>query len=292
MLRSVTALFVLFAFSLQFSLAGDSLVAPGGKVQKLADGFAFTEGPAADADGNVYFSDVRNSRIHRWSTDGELSTHREDTGRANGLFFTKDGNLLACEGGARRVTLQNLKTGKLSVLADEYQGKKLNSPNDLWIDSEGGIYFTDPRYGSMEGLELDGFHVFYIPADRSQPLQLVLDDLVKPNGIIGTADGKQLYVTDPGDKKTYVYDIKGPGKLANKKLFCENGSDGMTLDEQGNLYLTSGAVVIYNPDGKLIEEIEFPEAPANVTFGGKDDKTLFVTARTGFYSIPMQVTGQ
>ncbi|GAB4150058.1 MAG: SMP-30/gluconolactonase/LRE family protein [Planctomycetaceae bacterium] len=280
-----------FLLSTSFATANDSsLVAPGAKPKKLAGGFKFTEGPATDKDGNVYFTDIPNSLILKWSTNGKLTVFRKNSGRANGLFFDKKGNLLACEGGNRRVTSIS-PDGKVTVLAAKYNGRKFNSPNDLWISPDGGIYFTDPRYGSQDGLEQDGFHVYYISPDRKKVIR-ILDNLKKPNGIIGTKDGKRLYVTDPGANKTYVYNIGPHGTLSGRKLFCSQGSDGMTLDEKGNLYLTRGAVQVYNPHGKKIAELKFPEAPANVTFGGKDRKTLFVTARTGFYSLRMAVRGQ
>lgn len=266
------------------------LVAPDATVQKLADGFVFTEGPAVDARGNVYFSDVRSSRTYKWSTDGTLTTFREDTGNANGLFFDRDGNLLACEGGNRRVTRVSME-GTVTVLADSYNGKKLNSPNDLWPDPKGGMYFTDPRYGSEEGLDQDGFHVYYIPPD-GKPIRRVIDDLEKPNGVVGTADGKLLYVADPGAKKTFVYEIEPDGTLSNRRLAAPEGSDGMTLDERGNLYLTGDGVEVFSPEGKKIASLVVPERPANVVFGGEDRKTLFITARTGFYSLKMAVSGQ
>ncbi len=266
------------------------LVAEGAQVIQLADGFRFTEGPASDKEGNVFFSDIPNSRIHKWSVDAKLSTFRENSGRANGLFFDKVGNLLACEGGSRRVTSMS-PDGKLKVLADSFQGKKLNSPNDLWIDPLGGVYFTDPRYGDQDDLHQTGFHVYYIKPLEDDVVR-VIDNLVKPNGIIGTADGKQLYVTDPGDQKTYVYRILEDGSLTARRQIAPYGSDGMTLDERGNLYLTSGGIRVYSPQGKQVALIEIPEGPANVTFGGKDSKTLFVTAQTGFYSLRMNVRGQ
>ena len=284
------AILVMFATVPQVSADTSELVADGGKVEKLADGFVFTEGPAVDADGNVFFTDIPNSRIHRWSTDGKLSTFRENTGRANGLFFDRDGNLLCCEGGARQLTSVTPE-GKVTVLANDYDGKKLNSPNDLWIDPQGGIYFSDPRYGDMSDLEQDGFHVYYLSPDRKK-LTRVVDDMVKPNGVLGTKDGKLLYVADAGDGKTYVYKILGSGQLGERKLIAPVGSDGMTLDEHGNLYLTRGAVRVYSPSGESLGTIEVPEGPANVVFGGKDRKTLFITARKGFYAIPMKVRGQ
>ncbi len=285
-------------FVLSFSLTcftnppatpAEDLIAPGAKVKQLANGFRFTEGPACDAEGNVYFSDIPDNRIHKWSVDGELTTFRENSGGANGLYFDRHGNLLACEGGNRRVT-SIAPDGEVTVLADSFRGKKLNSPNDLWIDPRGGVYFTDPRYGSQEDLEQDGFHVYYLPPS-GEPLIRVLDNLVKPNGVVGTPDGKLLYVADAGDGKTYVYRIEPGGSLADRKLAAPVGSDGLTLDERGNLYLTRNVVHVYCPEGKKITAIEVPEAPSNVCFGGKDRQTLFITARKGLYAIAMNVRG-
>ena len=269
--------------------AADELVAPGAKVQRLADGFVFTEGPARDAEGNVYFTDIPNNRIHVWSLDGKLTTFREDSGGANGLFFDRRGNLVACEGGNRQLTCI-WPDGKVTVLADRFDGKKLNSPNDLWIDPRGGVYFTDPRYGKQEGLEQDGFHVYYLLPSRNR-LFRALDDLVKPNGIVGTADGKLLYVTDAGDGKTYVYRVQSDGSLADRKVIAPVGADGMTLDERGNLYLARNVVHVYSPEGKNIATIEVPEAPSNVCFGGKDMRTLFITASKGLYAVRTRTRG-
>ena len=238
----------------------------------------------------MYFSDIPNRKVHKWSLDGKLTVFRADSGGANGLFFDAAGNLLACEGVARRVTSTDPK-GKTTVLADEYDGGKLNSPNDLWLDPKGGIYFTDPRYGRDGKIDQDGMHVYYITPGRKKVVRVVAD-MVRPNGVIGTADGKKLYVADHGGGKTYVYTIRPDGTLADKKLFAEQGSDGMTLDEKGNVYLTDKVVVVYSPQGRLIRRIEFPERPANVTFGGADRKTLFVTARQSLYSLRMSVRGQ
>jgi gluconolactonase len=260
-----------------------------GQVKRLANGFKFTEGPAADSLGNVYFTDIPNERILIWTIGGELKTHRENTGRANGLYFASNGSLLACEGGARRMTSQSPK-GKVKVLTDNYGGGKYNSPNDLWLDKWGGVYFTDPRYGSQDGKEQDGFHVYYISAN-GKLVTRVIDDHVKPNGIIGTSDNKTLYVADAGGNKTYAYSITGPGAISSKSLFCDSGSDGMTLDHLGNLYLTTSSVRVFNSKGKDLGNIAVPEGPANVTFGGKDYSTLFITAKTGLYSVKMKVHG-
>ena len=266
-----------------------SIVAGGAKMKKLAGGFKFTEGPAADVEGNIFFSDIPNNRINKWSLEGVLSTFREDSGGANGLFFDKAGNLIACEGG-RRQLVAITPDGKIIVLADSYGGKRLNSPNDLWITPAGGIYFTDPRYGSRDDMQQGGEHVYYLSADRKKLIR-VIDDMVRPNGLIGTADGKLLYVSDRGAKKTYVYKVNPDGTLLDKKFFAAEGSDGMTIDNRGNIYLTTEVVSVYDSAGNRIEAIEVPETPANVCFGGSDKQTLFITARTSLYSLQMQVKG-
>jgi gluconolactonase len=267
-----------------------SVAAEGAQVKKLAGGFAFTEGPAADAQGDVYFTDIPNNRILKWSVEaGTLSTFLENSGGANGLYFDKAGNLLACQGGDRRIVSISPK-GEITVLADKYESKKFNSPNDLWIDPNGGIYFTDPRYGNRDGMEQDGEHVYYLTPDRKKVIR-VISDMVRPNGVIGTPNGRRLYVADHGVNKTCSYRINSDGTLSDKQLFAEQGSDGVTLDARGNLYLTSNAVTVYNRRGEKIAEIAVPEGPANVTFGGKDNQTLFITARTSLYSIPMEVRG-
>ncbi|MDH4238612.1 MAG: SMP-30/gluconolactonase/LRE family protein [Phycisphaerae bacterium] len=289
-IRCYVSMLLLLAF-LSAGYSGEqlSVVADGAKVEKLAGDFQFTEGPAADAKGNIFFTDIPNNRIHKWSLDGKLSTFRENSGGANGLYFDKKGNLLTCEGGGRRLVSIDPK-GNVTVLADKYQDKKFNSLNDLWPDPKGGIYFTDPRYGNREGMEQDGEHVYYLSPDRKSIVR-VIDDMVRPNGIIGTRKGNRLYVADHGGKKTFVYTIKKDGTLSDKKLFAPEGSDGMTIDNEGNIYLTTNAVVVYNKKGEKIETIKVPEGPANVTFGGKDKKTLFITARTSLYSVRMRVKG-
>ncbi|MDD4267440.1 MAG: SMP-30/gluconolactonase/LRE family protein [Pirellulaceae bacterium] len=280
---------VLIAAAAQPAPASE-LVAPGAKVELLAGGFAFTEGPACNGEGDVYFTDIPNERIHKWSVDGKLTTFRENSGKANGLYFDREGNLLACEGGNRRLTSIS-PDGKVAVLADGFQGKKLNSPNDLWVDPKGGVYFSDPRYGQEDGLEQDGFHVYYLPPNCPEPVR-VIGDLVKPNGVLGATDGKTLYVADAGGGRTYVYRIQADGSLADRKRIAPVGADGMTRDERGNLYLARNVVHVYSPEGKAITTIEVPEPPANVCFGGRDRKTLFITARKGLYAVRMNVRGQ
>jgi gluconolactonase len=272
-----------------------SIIAPGAKLEKLADGFKFTEGPAVDAKGNVFFTDQPNDRICEWSVDGKLMDFMKPCGRSNGLFFDKSGNLLACADMNNQLWSIDPK-GKVTVLVRDYKGKLLNGPNDLWEAPNGGIYFTDPLYKRDywtrdPAMQQDGQHVYYLSPDRSK-LMRVTEDLVQPNGIIGTPDGRMLYVADIGARKTYVYNIEADGTLSGKKLFCSMGSDGMTIDNEGNVYLTGRGVMVFNPAGKQIEHIPIDAGwTANVTFGGADKHMLFITAQTSIYGLKMRVKG-
>ena len=267
-----------------------SLIAPGAQVEKLHGDFLFIEGPTADARGNIYFSDIPANRIYRWSLEGTLSVVRENSGGANGLIFDGDGNLMAAEGSAQRVTAMDSQ-GNVSVIAERFEGKRLNSPNDMWIDANGGFYFTDPRYQFGEyPVEQDGEHVYYVSADRASIVRVV-SDMRKPNGVVGSLDGTKLYVADTSGE-VFVFDVRADATLGPKQLFASQGSDGMTMDERGNLYLTwIAGVTIYSPEGEQLEVIQVPEVPANVGFGGADGRTLFITARTGLYSVRMAVKG-
>lgn len=284
----------LLAASISARAADSGLIAPGAKVEKLADGFKFTEGPAADAAGNVYFTDQPNDRILKWSVDGELSAFLEPCGRSNGLYFDSRGQLWACADANNELWSINPQ-GKHTVVVKDYDGKLLNGPNDLWIRPDGGIYFTDPfyqrAYWNRGPKEQDVQGVYYLSPDR-QKMVRVADDLTQPNGVIGTPDGKQLYVADIGVKKTFVYAIQPDGSLTDKRLFCEMGSDGMTIDERGNVYLTGKGVTVFDPSGRQVDQIPVPEGwTANVCFGGPDHRTLFVTASRGLYGLRMQVRG-
>lgn len=255
---------------------------PGAKLTKLADGFRFTEGPAADGEGNVLFTDIPAHRIHKWWPGGKVSVFRENSGRANGLAFDKRGNLLVCEGGNGRVVAIDAK-GKVAVVAEKYEGKRFNQPNDLWIAPDGGVYFSDPIYGRAEKPQ-GGEHVYYVTPDRKKVIR-VIDDMVRPNGLVGTRDGRTLYVADHGAGKTWRYAVNADGTLADKKLFAETGSDGMALDAAGNVYITAAAVLVFSPAGKPIGRIDVPQRPSNVCFGGQAGTTLFITARSGLYAV-------
>ena len=274
--------------------ADGSVIAPGAKLEKLAGDFQFTEGPTCDKDGNVFFTDQPPNRIMKWSVDGKLSTFLEPAGRANGMNFDGKGNLIACAD--EKTELRSITTdGQHTVLVKEYNGKPLNGPNDVWVRPDGGLYITDPFYKrtwwDYSQRPQDGEHVYFLSADR-KPLKRVTDDLSQPNGIIGTPDGKTLFVSDIRGRKTFAYDIQPDGALANKRLVCEAGSDGMTLDAEGNLYLTGQGVTVFDKTGKKIDQIPVAEAwTGNLCFGGKDKQTLFITASKGLYSIRLRVKG-
>ena len=270
----------------------DSLVSEGAKPVKLADGFLFTEGPAASPDGMVFFTDIPNNRIHRWNPKTKkVSVFLKDSGGANGLYFTSEGDLVACLGGKGTIQSFYDDGGEKELMADQFDGKRFNKPNDLWVHPNGGIFFSDPNYGNKD-LSQDGEHVYYVTPYRDQVFR-VIDDMKRPNGVLGTLDGKHLYVADHGAGKTFRYDVDEgeEGALSNKTLFADSGSDGLAMDNRGNLYLTSDKVKVYDPKGKHLGDIPFPERPSNLCFGGEDGKTLFVTARKSLYSLAMKVAG-
>jgi gluconolactonase len=270
------------------------IAAPGASLTLLSKGFKFTEGPASDAKGNVFFTDQPNNKILEWSVDGKLSVYKDDAGRSNGLYFDKKGNLFACAD-LNNELWEISPSGKVSVLVKDYAGKKLNGPNDLWIHPKGGIYFTDPfykrDYWTRGPMEQDGQHVYYLTPNHKKVIR-VIDDLKQPNGIIGTPDGKRLYVADIAAHKTYSYTIGSGGKLQDKKLFADMGSDGMTIDDRGDVYLVGKGVTVFNKDGEKIDFIDVPQPwTGNITFGGKDRSTLFITASDSLYSIQTKVHG-
>jgi len=271
------------------------IVAPGEKATLLSGGFKFTEGPAADAEGNVYFTDQPNDRICKWSVDGKLTDFMKPAGRSNGMFFDKQGNLWTCADMNNELWKIDPQ-GKVTVVVKNYKDKLLNGPNDLWVAPNGGIYFTDPLYKRdywtrSPAMQQDGQHVYYLAPGTAEPVR-VATDLTQPNGIRGTPDGKLLYVADIGARKTYRYQINTDGTLAGKTLFCSMGSDGMTMDNQGNLYLTGKGVTVFNPQGVQIDHIDIPKGwTANVCFGGKDRDTLFITASDSLFAIKTLVKG-
>ena len=289
----------LFLVTVLFSFSGTSqeqnLIAEDAQLELIADWFEFTEGPATDAEGNVYFTDQPNNRIHKWGAkDNEVTIFIEDAGRSNGLYFDAEGNLFAAAD--KHSELWKISPKKeVSVLLEGFRGKRFNGPNDLWIAPDGGIFFTDPfykrPYWSHSEQPIKDQRVYYLTPNR-KGLFIAAEGLVKPNGIIGTPDGKTLYVADIDNNKTWSYSIGADGKLENKTLFTELGSDGMTIDEQGNLYLTGDGVTVFNKAGEKILHIPVDkEWTANVTFGGSDNQTLFITAMDSVFGLKMNVKG-
>ncbi len=295
MIRAALAIVAACILPVAAPVSLSDLVVPGATCEKVAGGFQFVEGPAWSPRGYLLFSDIPDSRIVMLSVNDKPLSFLQPSGRANGLLFDAAGNLYACQGGARQLARVSLD-GKLTPLATSYDGKKLNSPNDLALDGHGGLYFTDPRYGSTDGLEQKVMGVYHWSADSG--VQRVIDHLERPNGILVSNDGKRLYVAEPNKRQIVSFPISSPGKIgAGKVLFTgdekldESGPDGMALDALGNIYATYRGVTVLDPHGALIGRIEVPEGPANCTFGGKDGKTLFVTARTSLYRLRMKVKG-
>lgn len=283
-----------YCFQNQDTMQKSSIIAKDASPQLISNQFKFTEGPAADKYGNVYFTDQPNDKIWKYDTNGKLSVFLDKTGRSNGMYFDKKGNLISCAD--ERNELWSISPAKkIKVLVSDYKGQLLNGPNDLWVHPNGGIYFTDPLYKrdywTREGTRIEKEQVYYLAPNAKEPVAAA-DNTKKPNGIIGTPDGKYLYVADIGDNKTYKYAINPNGTLQQPQLFAAQGSDGMTIDDRGNIYLTGKGVTVYNPQGKEIEQIDIPANwTANVCFGGKNRDKLFITASESVYILDMQVKG-
>jgi len=270
---------------------------PGATLEKLSGDLQFAESPTCDPAGNVFFTDQPNNRIMKWSVEGKLSVFLQPSGRANGMNFDGRGNLTTCSDEKTEVW-RIAPDGTHTVLAGEYDGKHLNGPNDVWVRPDGGMYLTDcydhRDYWSYNQRPQDSEEVYFLPAG-GKTLQRVTTNLNHPNGIVGAPDGKTLFVSDmrPGPGSTYAYDCQPDGSLSNRRFVCAFGSDGMTLDNEGNLYMTGAAgVTVFDKTGKKIDVIPVPERwTGNLCFGGKDRQTLFITASKGLYSIRLRVKG-
>jgi gluconolactonase len=290
------AVFFCFAnYTMSQQTMDTSLFLAGAVPKLISRQFSFTEGPAADGGGNVYFTDQPNNQIWRYGTDGRLSLFLAPAGRANGLYFDKEGYLLACADEHNQLWRIDGK-GTVTVLLKSYGGRKLNGPNDVWVHpGSGGIYFTDPYYQrpywTRKQPELAEQNVYYLAKGKGEAVA-VIKGLQKPNGIIGTPDGRWLYVADIGAGKTFRYQVKEGGSVSEGELFVAMGSDGMTIDERGNVYLTGDGVTVFTPQGQQLAHIPVPEKwTANVTFGGKDRNQLFITASEAIYVVDMKVKG-
>ena len=292
----------------------DRLVPLDARLERVAGGFGFTEGPVWSPAGYLLFSDPNNNRIYRWDPDGEVSVYRTNSGYtgmdiaeygqpgSNGLAIDREGRLTIDEHGNRRLTRIE-KNGVVTILADRYEGKRLNSPNDLVYKSDGSIYFTDPPFGLPKAFddprkELPFSGVFRLDAGR---LQLVARDLAGPNGLAFSPDERYLYVTnwDPKHKVVMQYEVAADGTLRAGRVFFdmtaapgEEALDGMKVDRDGNLFVSGpGGVWVLAPDGRHLGTIHAPELPANMAWGDADGRTLYFTARTSVYRIRLGTGG-
>jgi len=271
-------------------------------VKKLAGDMGFIEGPVWLKPGVLVFSDIPNDELKQWSAAGGVTTYRKPSRNANGNTTDLAGRLLTCEHTGRRVALQEVD-GTLKTLVDSFEGKKLNSPNDVVVRSDGTIWFTDPEYGLKTdpatkkklGKEQAGNFV-YRHDPKSGKTTAVVKDFVQPNGLAFSPDEKKLYVADSGTPHHIrVFNVAADGAVTGSRVFCvidQGAPDGIRVDQDGRVWSSAGdGVQIFAPDGTLVGRILVPEAPANLCFGGPDGKTLFMTARKSLYSIQVAVKG-
>ncbi len=280
-----------------------TLIEAGASVKKLAGDLKFTEGPVwIPNQKRLVFSDIPESPLMQWSERDGLSVYRKSE-NANGNILDLQGRIISCQHGARNL-IRIEADGSTTVLADKFDGKRFNSPNDVAIRSDGTLWFTDPPWGLTEPPELPGHWVYKLDPATGQ-VEVVLKNLAMPNGIVFSPDESRIYIADTGgnarhpDSKYHslpasiqCHEVSNDGEFGKKLFQIDSGSDGMAVDVQGNLFTTHGGQVqVYDADGKPVATIEVPEAPANVCFGGDDFRTLFITARTSLYSIQMKQPG-
>jgi gluconolactonase len=273
------------------------VVAPGVVPELVQEGFVFTEGPVGTPDGGLYFSDIRPNRIHYLDPGGKISLVREQTNGANGLALTREGDLLAAEGEGKRISRRS-RDGRVTTVTEGIAGKPFLSPNDVLVDAKGGIYITDP--GPRPVVPGRTAYVYYLPAGAKEPI-VIDDQIARPNGITLTRDGKTLIVNDTLGPTVYAYDVQPDGSVKNKRTFAqlrdipegkESGADGMALDREDRLYVTTVAgVQVFDAAGKYLGTIKVPRQPANAGFAGPDKRVLYITAREGLYRINMLAQG-
>lgn len=262
------------------------------RVERVAAGYRFTEGPVWSREGYLLFSDIPQNLIVKWTPGQGTADFRAQSGGANGNAFDAQGRLYTCEGRNRRVVRTGRKGG-LEVLAERFQGKRLNAPNDIVVRRDGHVYFTDPAFGSQaDTRELDFYGVYHIGPKGG--LELIARPEGRPNGIALSPDGKILYVANSDERNVRAYDLDRQGRASNERVLVsgiEGVPDGLTVDEKGNLYVAARAIAVYTPEGKLLTSIEMPETPSNCAFGDPDFGALYVTARTSVYRIRLDVKG-
>ncbi len=276
------------------------LISEGTVIEQLAGGFDFTEGPVWLGD-HLLFSDIPCNRIIRWrmlAEGPEVTTFRTPSGNSNGLTLDRSGRLIACEHSTRRITRTEID-GAITVLADSYQGKRLNSPNDVVVRSDGSIYFTDPPYGltqmtAWKELAFNG--VYRLAPDGA--LVLLVDDFERPNGLGFSPDEQIIYVNDTARGHIRAFDVNTEGNISNGRVLIEmkgeepGAPDGMKVDQQGNIYCTgSGGFWIIDQGGKCLARVKPPELPANFAWGDTDWQSLYLTCRTSLYRIRTNVPG-
>jgi gluconolactonase len=294
-LLMIAVMFSIFSYVKAQEPTGlETIIKKGAVVEKLADGFEFTEGPAVDKKGSIYFTDQPNDRIMIYNFKTGLSVFMQPAGRANGLYLDKKGYLWACADEKNQVWRIS-PDKKVEIITGTYDDKPYNGPNDIWITSTGHIYFTDPfyvrKYWDHTNMPQDKECVYYIKPDLKTVVRIV-EDMRGPNGIVSTPDGGKIYIADIKGNKTWSYTVNPDGSLTDKTLFCEMGSDGITIDSEGNLYLTGRGVTVFDKTGKKLGNISLPERSAtNVCFGDKNRKSLIITAGKGLYRIKTRVKG-
>jgi gluconolactonase len=273
------------------------VVAPGVAPELVQEGFVFTEGPVGTPDGGLYFSDIRPNRIYHLDPGGKISLVREQTNGANGLALTREGDLLAAEGDGKRISRRS-RDGGVTTVTEGIAGKPFLSPNDVLVDANGGIYITDP--GPRPVVPGRTAYVYYLPAGAKEPI-VIDDQIARPNGVTLTRDGKTLIVNDTLGPTVYAYDVQPDGSVKNKRTFAqlrdipegkESGADGMALDREDRVYVTTVAgVQVFDAAGKYLGTIKVPRQPANAGFAGPDKRVLYITAREGLYRINMLAQG-
>ena len=267
-----------------------------GNPELLATGFQFTEWPIWHADGSLIFSDIPANRLYRWTAEGGAQVWREPTGNAHGNTLDRQGRLLTCEHSGRRVS-RTAADGTVTALAHQYQGKKLNSPNDIVVKRDGVVYFTDPPYGiKPEEREQPCNGVYRVLPDGA--IELLVDDFDRPNGLAFAPDESILYIDDSPRRHVRAFDVRADGTLTNSRILADmdhpqpGSPDGMKIDEAGHLYVTGATGVwVFEPNGELLGVVVTPERPANCAWGDDDRKSLYVTAQTSLYRIRTKVAG-